>query len=232
MIFCTLNKLLKDNGITQTKIAEKTGISRPTLLSLLRNDNQSIRYETIEELCNYFDINMDQLLIHSNIDMEYKETKVYEDTSISIQTDGEIASFSVVSSFLIDGIKYDFENDVIINNLDVTETLNINGGKNLELTCSLNLDSLLVSKVDHSLLIDKDIFELFINVFDIDKKIINSLPFTIFDTVSLEFEIIKNVEKRSIDSIKEFIDSLTTEDKSAIFNKLNEELNQSTNKED
>lgn len=226
MIFCTLNKLLKDNGITQTKIAEKTGISRPTLLSLLRNDNQSIRYETIEELCNYFDINMNQLLIHSKFKIEYEETKIYEDTSIAIQTDGELARFTVITSFLINGQQCNFENDVIINNLDISETLNINGGKNLELTCSLTSDNLLVSKKDNSLLIEKDIFELFINVFEIDKKIMNLLPVNFFETVSLEFEIIKNVEKRSIDSIKEFIDSLTAEDKSAIFDKLNEELNQ------
>ncbi|WP_239763059.1 helix-turn-helix transcriptional regulator [Mammaliicoccus sp. I-M35] len=232
MIFCTLKKLMKEYGVNQTQIIENTGITRPTLIQLIENQNNGIKYNTVEKLCDYFDIKMEQLLIHSKINIEYVETNIFEDTSLAIQTDGELAKFTVISSFLIDSHKFDFENDIIVNNLDITETYNIYGNKNLELTCFLDINKPLSSKVEQFLLKEKDIFELYIYVFDIETKILNSLPFTIFETVSLNSEIIKDVENHSIESVKVFIDSLTKEDKTVIFNKLNEELNQSIEKED
>lgn len=232
MIFCTLKKLMKEYGVNQTQIIENTGITRPTLIQLIENQNNGIKYNTVEKLCDYFDIKMEQLLIHSKINIEYVETNIFEDTSLAIQTDGELAKFTVISSFLIDSHKFDFENDIIVNNLDITETYNIYGNKNLELTCFLDINNPLSSKVEQFLLKEKDIFELYVYVFDIETKILNSLPFTIFETVSLNSEIIKDVENHSIESVKVFIDSLTKEDKTVIFNKLNEELNQSIEKED
>ena len=58
MIFNTLKILMKDYKITQTKLAEQTNITRPTLLSLIRNDNKSIRYDVIEGICKLFNIEM------------------------------------------------------------------------------------------------------------------------------------------------------------------------------
>ena len=52
MIFNTLKILMNDYGITQTKISEQTNITRPTLLSLIRNENKSIRYDVIENICS------------------------------------------------------------------------------------------------------------------------------------------------------------------------------------
>ena len=56
MIFNTLKILMNDYGITQTKISEETNITRPTLLSLIRNENKSIRYDVIESICKLFNI--------------------------------------------------------------------------------------------------------------------------------------------------------------------------------
>lgn len=57
MILCTLKNYMKLFGATQSQISEKTGITRPTLLSLIRNDNKNIKYDTIDELCNFLVFN-------------------------------------------------------------------------------------------------------------------------------------------------------------------------------
>ena len=67
---------MEENDKTQSEIANATGITRPTLLSLIRNDNQSIRYETINQLCKYFDIDMSELLVYSPVDVKLKKNFV------------------------------------------------------------------------------------------------------------------------------------------------------------
>ena len=120
MIICTLNKLMEENDKTQSEIASKTGITRPTLLSLIRNDNQSIRYETINQLCKYFDIDMSELLVYSPVEMKIKDVLIEEvPISLKYELTEENSSFSVSLIYDIDGIEFEFD-----TNLNVTETDN------------------------------------------------------------------------------------------------------------
>lgn len=72
MIKCTLKDLIERHEVTQTDIANDTGITRPTLLALMRNDAQGIKFSTLEKLCNYFNIEISELLVS---DKSYKPTK-------------------------------------------------------------------------------------------------------------------------------------------------------------
>ncbi|WP_270912296.1 helix-turn-helix domain-containing protein [Staphylococcus saprophyticus] len=72
MIKCTLKDLIEHHEVTQTDIANATGITRPTLLSLMRNDAQGIKFSTLEKLCDYFNIEINELLVS---DKDYKPTK-------------------------------------------------------------------------------------------------------------------------------------------------------------
>lgn len=63
MIECRLKELMEMKGVTQTDISNATGITRPTLLSLIRNDAQSIKFSTIESLCDYFNIEIQDFLV-------------------------------------------------------------------------------------------------------------------------------------------------------------------------
>lgn len=72
MIKCTLKDLIERHAVTQTDIANATGITRPTLLSLMRNDAQGIKFSTLEKLCDYFNIEINELLVS---DKDYKPTK-------------------------------------------------------------------------------------------------------------------------------------------------------------
>lgn len=79
MIICTLKELMKMFGVNQSKLSEETGITRPTLLSLIRNENQNIKYDTINSLCNYFGIGLSDLLLYSPINIEFKDLKYKEE---------------------------------------------------------------------------------------------------------------------------------------------------------
>ncbi len=127
MIICTLNKLMERADKTQSEVASKTGITRPTLLSLIRNDNQSIRYETINQLCNFFDVDMSELLVYSPVNVELKEILVEEvPISINYEISKKNLSYSVSLIYEIDGIEFEFD-----TNLNVTSSDNSlkNSGK-------------------------------------------------------------------------------------------------------
>ncbi|EQA7701685.1 helix-turn-helix domain-containing protein [Staphylococcus pseudintermedius] len=117
MIVCRLSKLMKDNNKTQSEISSKTGITRPTLLSLIRNDNQSIKYETIDKLCNFFDIDMSELLVYSPVPVKLKDIRI---DKIPLSLSGEInmdqSSFIVSLIYEIDGKSFEFD-----TNLQVTQ---------------------------------------------------------------------------------------------------------------
>ncbi|MBO1238355.1 helix-turn-helix transcriptional regulator [Staphylococcus nepalensis] len=127
MIICTLNKLMEENDKTQSEVANATGITRPTLLSLIRNDNQSIRYETINQLCNFFDIDMSELLVYSPVDVKLKNILLEEvPMTTKFESTDEKTCFAVSLIYDINGIELEFD-----TNLGATKTGNSlkNSGK-------------------------------------------------------------------------------------------------------
>lgn len=64
---------MKDKNITQTEIIDATGITRPTLIQLMNNDSNGIKFSTIEKLCDYFNISMNELIVReSNLEKFHK----------------------------------------------------------------------------------------------------------------------------------------------------------------
>ena len=78
MIRCNLAILLAERNLRITKVSKDTGISRTTLTSLSSNKAQGIQFDTINTLCNYLNIEPNQLIIHSPIDIKLKEIKITE----------------------------------------------------------------------------------------------------------------------------------------------------------
>lgn len=56
MIKNNFNELVAQRKLKITRISNDTGISRPTLNSLTRDDGKGIQYDTLNTLCNYFSI--------------------------------------------------------------------------------------------------------------------------------------------------------------------------------
>lgn len=125
MIFNTLKILMKDYKITQTKLAEQTNITRPTLLSLIRNDNKSIRYDVIEGICKLFNIDMNDFLIYTPLELEIKDFDMYyfkvndeEDFNIesNVFIDGEKFTFTHLISDINEGLDFDDDSYDVENN--------------------------------------------------------------------------------------------------------------------
>src|SRR5699024_12822023 len=51
-----------------------------TLMPIINNTNQNIKYDTVEKLCQFFDIGMNDLFIYSNINISYIESSLIETT--------------------------------------------------------------------------------------------------------------------------------------------------------
>ena len=61
MIHCNLATLLAERKLKISKVAEDTGLSRTTLTSMYYNQGSGIQLNTIDKLCIYLDIAIDQL---------------------------------------------------------------------------------------------------------------------------------------------------------------------------
>lgn len=63
-IKCNINKLMKQNNLTKTQIARRTGIHHQTLQRYM--DNSVIRYdeEILAKLCYVFDCNLNDLITY------------------------------------------------------------------------------------------------------------------------------------------------------------------------
>lgn len=121
MIICTLNKLMKERNITQSKISDETGITRPTLLSLIRNDNQSIRYETINQLCDFFSIDMSELLVYSPVEVKLEHILI-EKFPLLKNDDLDFENYEHIVSIIydIDGHEFEFDTNLKVNNTSNT----------------------------------------------------------------------------------------------------------------
>ena len=110
MILCTLKNYMKLFGATQSQISEQTGITRPTLLSLIRNENKNIKYDTIDELCNFFGIQLKDLLIYSPVKIKQKSFNIktiieeYEHINESWKTYGVSITYEINNEdFIFEG---------------------------------------------------------------------------------------------------------------------------------
>lgn len=73
MIYCRLKELMEVKNITQTEIIDATGITRPTLIQLMNNDSNGIKFSTIEKLCDFLNVSMNELIAReSNLEKFHK----------------------------------------------------------------------------------------------------------------------------------------------------------------
>ena len=80
MIKNNFNELVAQRKLKITRISNDTGISRPTLNALTRDDGKGIQYDTLNTLCNYFNITP----------CEFFDYIPYEFTIKIIDTDNEV----------------------------------------------------------------------------------------------------------------------------------------------
>ena len=76
MIRCNLAVLLAQRNLKITKVSTDTGISRTTLTALANNRGVGVQFDTLDTLCRYLNVTVDQLLIFTplNISFEIKSS--------------------------------------------------------------------------------------------------------------------------------------------------------------
>ena len=62
MIKVNLSKLMGENKLTFSSLSKKTGISQGTLSEIYHDKVKMLRFDTIEKLCNYFNIEVGELI--------------------------------------------------------------------------------------------------------------------------------------------------------------------------
>ncbi|MDW4040613.1 helix-turn-helix transcriptional regulator [Staphylococcus saprophyticus] len=234
MIICTLKKLMEENDKTQSEVATTTGITRPTLLSLIRNDNQSIRYETINQLCKYFNIDMSELLVYSPVEMKLKKVLI-EGVPISLKYEltEEDSSFSISLIYEIDGIEFEFD-----TNLYVTDTDNTLKNSN-----RFFLHSVVYEDIFNTLEVKgfkKEFILTYNDSIDIEdvikKELKNSNLDTNFYIKSTDVEL-QQLERENkvfddlVEELKALVDSIPfeNEEKEKMFKKINDIKNKNNN---
>lgn len=212
MIICTLKELMKMFGVNQTKLSEETGITRPTLLSLIRNENQNIKYDTINSLCNYFGIGLSDLLLYSPINIEFKEV-TYKEEIETINTEGQknlnIPFEYIFIRYFIDDKEYIFQADLDSLVVDVYRK-DFNTNEELYVLPINEID-----REEYETLLQKGFKQDFFNYYNdsirIKEKIANSLPFEI-DTDLINLDISFTVGNSPLfNDIKEEIKNLPTD---------------------
>ncbi|MEB7675180.1 helix-turn-helix domain-containing protein [Staphylococcus equorum] len=114
MIINTLKLLMEDYNINQSRISAETGITRPTLLSLIRNENKSIRYDVIEQICKLFNVYMENFLLYSPITIEIVDFEFY---FFENHEEDNIIDFVLLSKVKMNNEIYEFEHIISdINN--------------------------------------------------------------------------------------------------------------------
>lgn len=209
MILCTLKNYMKLFGATQSQISEQTGITRPTLLSLIRNENKNIKYDTIDELCNFFGIQLKDLLIYSPVKIKQKSFNIktiieeYEHINESRKTYGVSIAYEINNEDFI------FEGSIDPIDLKTFKNKKFENGT-LYLNCNCfiekdNYENLL--KAGFS----KEFFDLYNDLNQIKNKIVDKLPFEL-DSDLLIFNIFFNVKNApSLEEYKEELQFLPTD---------------------
>lgn len=231
MIICTLKKYMELFEVNQSHLSLETGITRPTLLSLIKNENKNIKYENIDALCNFFGIGLSDLLLYSPVSIKYLlskwkvvETKFSQDDEddIHFKEDKHLLMYS------INEVKYTFE-----SNPDKVAIDQLKEGVNNEplymfYTCSIEKD-------DYEDLLrigfNKEFFDYYNELTDMKKRILSSLNNrfnTQLDDHSLIVEITFYITNSpDIEEIKHDISFLPTDD----LSKLEKEIRVLLNKE-
>lgn len=159
MIICTLKNYMDHHRITQSALSQYTGITRPTLLQLIRNENLSIKYETIDQLCNFFEIKIEDLLLRSPIDIKFIDLEVnektHENTIYDVIQEKEIVEkhtyYQLVAVFNIDNKEYEFIESF---HYDLDKKFDLD----LDFTCGLEQE-------EFEVLYEKGFNDLFFNVY-------------------------------------------------------------------
>ena len=87
MIKNNFNELVAQRKLKITRISNDTGISRPTLNWLTRDDGKGIQYDTLNKLCNYFNVTPSEFFSYIPYDISFNFEVMDEKGEVINQVD-------------------------------------------------------------------------------------------------------------------------------------------------
>lgn len=213
MIINTLKLLMEDNSYSQTRINEKTGITRPTLLSLIRNENKSIKYDVIDQLCKLFNIYMNDLLLYSPIEMNILDFDYF--TTHFEEREKTDLDFS--SNVKIDDETYNFEHEILDISNKEYESYIVDMTAYVEYETFLYLTRNNVIPILNTLIRLRENYQTIIE--DINYLLNNDIYNPSFN-VEIHYRI--DIKKDDVNLLIKKIDSLPENEKRQIKNHLND----------
>ncbi|AYB38521.1 helix-turn-helix domain-containing protein [Brevibacillus laterosporus] len=87
MIKCNLAVLMAERGLKIVDVARETGISKTTLGALFHNSGKGVQFETLEKLCDYFNVTPGELLSRISFGIKIKSVTVksYDECEYEIE---------------------------------------------------------------------------------------------------------------------------------------------------
>ena len=67
-----LSVLLAERGLKIADVYEKTGISKTTLMALSENKGKGVQFETVDKLCNFFEVTPAEFFLYSSYIFSFK----------------------------------------------------------------------------------------------------------------------------------------------------------------
>ncbi|PKE63788.1 hypothetical protein CW683_02325 [Macrococcoides caseolyticum] len=182
MILCTLKIYMKENKKTQTQVAKETGLNRPTLFQLINNENKNVKYETVEALCRYFNITINDLLIYSPINIAFCNVEIDK-----VKTSKDIETYKIVASYKFNDEVYQFSGSVEMKNNEVIyENFYGTTIDSISLTCSITKEKYIKLIEDG---FDENFFDQYNELFDIRNIIYNHLSIKNSHDIYFRFNI-------------------------------------------
>ena len=88
MILCNLSVLMAERGLKIADVYERTGISKTTLMSLSENKGKGVQFETVDKLCNFFEVTPAEFFLYSPYIFSFKKNISF-DNEIEIVVTGK-----------------------------------------------------------------------------------------------------------------------------------------------
>lgn len=65
----SIQKKLKEKGMTRYELAKRIGVTYPTIDHIYKGTSTSIKFEILEAICKELDCSLDEILIFDNSDL-------------------------------------------------------------------------------------------------------------------------------------------------------------------
>lgn len=98
MIKTNLAVLMAERGLKIADVYEATGISKTTLMAISENTGKGIQYETIDKLCNFFNVSPEKFFVYSPYIFKFhdlKHTDSFDTISITVERANNLTSYEL-----------------------------------------------------------------------------------------------------------------------------------------